>query len=389
MPLRICYVLSQFAPRESGAERQARLQGAELVRRGHVVRVITKAMPGLPEDEVVEGIQVHRWIRTSNRGPMFGLSFVAGVIQALRRLRGSYDLIHTHQGLWEAIAVGMARPVLGRVPSLIQPASAGYYGEAEELVRTKGSPVLRWLALRNTAFAAISREIERQWLELGVPGERMIRTASGVDLSVFHPAGDRLETIPDLPPAPRAIFTGRLHPQKNLSLLLEVWRRLGRGEAPALLLVGSGPDLEPLRRSVIQAGLADRVIFTGAVENVAPWLRSADLFLLPSVAEGMSNSLLEAMATGLPCFVSRIGGNVDLVEDQRTGRLLDPHDATAWLEAIRQGLAEPDRMRALGHEAHRMVVASYGIPAVVDRYVTIYEDLIAERWPRSSKRSVS
>ena len=91
-----------------------------------------------------------------------------GFIRALRQLRPCYDLIHTHQALWEAVATGLGRRGLGDVPTLIQPASSGYYGEAEELARTRGAAWLRRVILRNTAFAAISADIEREWLELGV-----------------------------------------------------------------------------------------------------------------------------------------------------------------------------------------------------------------------------
>src|SRR4051812_40529846 len=103
-PLRVCYLISHFLPHQSGAERQALAQGRELVRRGHDVRVVTRHIAGLPRDACIEGIHVHRWVRTSSLGPLFVLSFVAGVIRALRKLRPQYDLIHTHQGLWESIS---------------------------------------------------------------------------------------------------------------------------------------------------------------------------------------------------------------------------------------------------------------------------------------------
>ncbi|HEY2158268.1 MAG TPA: glycosyltransferase family 4 protein, partial [Isosphaeraceae bacterium] len=185
--LRICYVLSHFHPRESGAERQALAQGRELAGRGHSVRVVTRAIAGLPRDDALDGVTIHRWVEPSERGPLFAIGFVAGVVRALRRLRPSYDLIHTHQGLWESISCGVARPFLGGVPTLIQPASSGFYGEAEEMARTKGFSLLRRAALNNTAYAAISEDIERQWLDLGAPRSKMVRMASGVDAESFRP----------------------------------------------------------------------------------------------------------------------------------------------------------------------------------------------------------
>ena len=370
---RICLLLSHFHPHASGAERQALAQGAELVRRGYSVRVVTQSIAGLPANDEVEGVRVHRWIRTSDLGPLFGLSFVAGVARALRRLRPEYDLIHTHQGLWEAIATGLARPILGGAPTLIQPASSGYFGEAEELARTKGFPLLRRAILRNTAFAAISRDIESQWLALGVPPGKMTRMASGVDARHFRagPVDPAFEAT--LPPRPRVVFTGRLHPQKNLARLLEAWRGVDRA---SLVLVGDGEDRGALEASARGLGLADRVHFAGRVEDPARHLRAADVFALPSVAEGMSNSLLEAMATGLPCLASDIGGNTDLLGRDDAGLLL-PDKPAAWSEAINRVVADRDLAARLGTAARRRVETEFSIEAVVDRYERLYRALLS------------
>ena len=189
--MRVCYVVSYFHPFASGAEGQELAQGLELARRGHVVHVVTRAVPGYPvDDEDYHGVFIHRWIRTAAAGPLFGLSFVSGVIAALRRLRPEIDVIHTHQGLWEAVATGLARPLLLGLPTLVQPASSGYYGEADELRRTRGAGLLLAI-LANTAFAAISADIEHQWRDLGVTDQRMIRMVSGVDAAQFRPGEAR------------------------------------------------------------------------------------------------------------------------------------------------------------------------------------------------------
>jgi glycosyltransferase involved in cell wall biosynthesis len=379
-PLRICYVVSYFHPFASGAERQALAQGLELVRRGHDVHVITRSVSGYPiDDEDYNGVLIHRWIRTSTRGPLFALSFVRGAIASLRRLRSSIDLVHTHQGLWEAVATGLARPWLSGLPTLVQPASSGYYGEADELHRTRGSFLLRKVILRNTAFAAISAEIERQWIDLGVPSCRMVRTASGVDTDHFRPGVSPREA--ELLPRPRALFTGRLHPQKNLPLLLEAWREVTRQTSANLILVGPGSDREALTQLARQFGISDRVQFVGAVADPADYLRAADLFVLPSVAEGMSNSLLEAMATGLPCVVSGIGGNTDLVEDGRTGRLVVDSSPQSWSSTMVELLSDPERARELGVAARDRIDRQFSLCAVVDRYEILYRDMIAGRWP--------
>jgi len=380
--VRVCYVVSYFHPFASGAEGQALAQGLELARRGHGVHVVTRAIPGYPVvDEDYHGVFIHRWIKTAAAGPLFGLSFVAGVIAALRRLRGEFDVVHTHQGLWEAVATGLARPFLGGRPTLVQPASSGAYGEADELRRTRGSRMLRRAILANTAFAAISGEIQRQWRDLGVPDGRMVRMASGVDAEEFRPGESTVAA--DLLPGPRVMFTGRLHPQKNLPLLLEAWTEVARRSPANLILVGPGHDRQSLAALAAELGLAGRVQFTGAVTDPADYLRAADVFVLPSVAEGMSNSLLEAMATALPCIVSGIGGNTDLITDGQTGRLVFEATAPAWSKTLLELLEDPATARRLGAAARRRVDEEFSLRVVVDRYLELYRRLIAGTWPVS------
>jgi L-malate glycosyltransferase len=374
---RVCYILSHFHPIASGAERQALAQGAELARRGHVVRVVTRSVPGQPTDDLVQGVHVHRWIKTIDRGPLFGLSFVAGVVRALRRLRPEYDLIHTHQALWEAISAGIARPFLSGAPTLIQPASSGYFGEAEELSRTRGFPVLRRAILRNTAFAAISLDIERQWLALGVPPSKMIRMASGVDADHFREGPVNAEFDASLPPRPRVVFTGRLHPQKNLGVLLDAWPAVVRSVGASLILVGDGEERDRLTARAAELGVSEHVHFAGKVDDPAEYLRAADAFALPSVAEGMSNSLLEAMSSSLPCLASAIGGNTDLLVAGEAGFLLPPDDPRAWSEAIARVVGDRELARKLGTEARRRVEVDFSLEAVVGRYQGLYRRLLA------------
>ena len=144
--------------------------------------------------------------------------------------------------------------------------------------------------------------------------------ASGVDAEQFRPGASSVEA--SLLPRPRVMFTGRLHPQKNLPLLLEAWAEVPETAPASLILVGPGNDRQRLTELAGSLGIAEQVQFVGAVDDPADYLRAADVFVLPSVAEGMSNSLLEAMATALPCAVSGIGGNTDLVADGETGRLV-------------------------------------------------------------------
>jgi L-malate glycosyltransferase len=374
-PLRIAYVVAYFYPFQSGAERQALLQGAELVRRGHDVRVITQfpVGSGIPTHEEIQGIRVERVLSPDRRGRRFGPSFVRQVVRALRDRRNEIDLVHTHQALWEAVGTGSAKAVGFRPPTLVQPASSGYYGEAEELGRMRLSGVLRRLILRNTSFVAISADIETQWRMLGVPADRIHRIASGVDTSRFHPATATREGPPVV------AFTGRLHPQKNLDVLIRAWPDVVANHRARLRLIGDGPERCRLEALVRSLGIEAFVEFLGAVEDPSPMLREAELFALPSLCEGMSNSLLEALASGLPGLVSDVGGNRDLVTDGTNGLLLPTDDPAAWSVAINRLIRDPQLRLAMSLNARRGVESNYSIERVVDRYIHLYREILGER----------
>jgi glycosyltransferase involved in cell wall biosynthesis len=374
MMLRICYCISHYHPIASGAERQAHRQAVELVRRGHRVHVLTRAVADRPECEEVDGVAIQRQIRPVELGPGFGLSFVATLCRGLWRLRGEFDVMHCHQALWEAVASGVMCGRL-RKPSVVQPAAGGEFGEVWQLGRTRGRGLLRRWILHNSHFVAISGQIEHELCELGVPAARLTRLASGVDTDEFTPGSSSVE--PALPPRPRVIFLGRLHAQKNLRVLLQAWPAVRRDVPAVLLLAGDGPDREPLRELARTLGVADSVCFLGPVADPRDYLRAADAFVLPSVAEGMSNSLLEAMAVGVPSAVSRIGGNDDLVRHEESGLLVEAGNVAGWSRAIVRLLTDQARARQMGRAARELVEKRFSITAIVDRYVALYEWLLA------------
>jgi glycosyltransferase involved in cell wall biosynthesis len=383
--LHVGIVISLFAPMESGAERQARLQAEALVRNGHSVTVFTRKLENLPESQTLmtgpagNRLTVKRVVRTSRIGPAFGLSFVGRLSAALIGSRRSLDIVHTHQALWESITTGLVRDIMP-CPILVQPASSGYDGEAQEMMRTKGAAILRRLAVRNRHFACISAQIADEWTALGVPRSTIIPAASGVDTTRFRPA--EVKPLSDRSRF-RAVFTGRLHDQKQVDVLIRAWPAVRRLAPARLTIVGDGPLRDSLIHLRDSLGLTDdEVHFAGRIEDPSDILRESDFFVLPSRAEGMSNSLLEAMATGLPCVVSAIGGNVDLIQPDLTGRLVADSSPEAWSDAILGLYRNPEAARRWGAAAREKVEREYSIDAIVDRNVTLYRRLIYERRSR-------
>jgi glycosyltransferase involved in cell wall biosynthesis len=336
------------------------------------VVVITRAVRGNPAREIRDGVEIRRWIRPLDLGPGFGLTFLVTLSSALWRLRREIDIIHCHQALWEAVAAGLMAPWLG-IPSVVQPACGGPYGEVNVLKRTKGRPLLRKAILRNSHFVAISEQIESELGQMGVKPPRIQRIGSGVDVGDFCPGNSPLENR--LPPRPRVVFLGRLHPQKNLATLLRAWEVVRARCVGSLLLVGDGPERPGLEALARNLACQSSVHFLGDVDRPVDYLRAADLFVLPSIAEGMSNSLLEAMACALPVVVSRTRGNIGLVRHEQTGLLADAANAGDLAHVLMRLLEDRGLRKSCGQAARDLICREYSISSVVSRYLELYQRL--------------
>jgi glycosyltransferase involved in cell wall biosynthesis len=372
--LRIGICLSLYWPIESGAERQARRQAQELVRRGHQVTVYTRRVSGRPVRERDGDVEICRAIRTCNLGPLFGATFLTSLMWRLWCDRRKLDLVHCHQASWEAVAAGWIHRRTG-LPTLIQPAAGGPYGEVQLMSQARGRHAIRSLILGNSHFVAISQQIEEELSAWGVPNERLDRFASGVDVAEYAPGESPLES--QLPARPRAIFLGRLHPQKNLVVLLHAWQ-LVHNQCPAaqLLLVGEGPQRRELEQLVDELQLTQSVHFLGAQADPLPYLHASDLFVLPSISEGMSNSLLEAMACGLPSVVSSAGGNVDLIQDGQAGLVADATTPADLADQLAHMFNDATLRQRCGAHARQLICERYSIQSIVDRYEALYRKLV-------------
>jgi glycosyltransferase involved in cell wall biosynthesis len=175
---------------------------------------------------------------------------------------------------------------------------------------------------------------------------------------------------------PIVTFTGRLLRGKGLETLVEASQ-----EARAhLLIVGSGNGQvlsveEAIRERVARADLVGRVTMTGRVDNVEDYLRASDVFAFPSVFEGLGLSLIEAQACGLACVASRTGGIVDVIEDGRTGLLVNPGQATELAAALRTLLSVEGRRSALGAAARENAVREFDVRDSVDRYRALFHEM--------------
>jgi glycosyltransferase involved in cell wall biosynthesis len=172
------------------------------------------------------------------------------------------------------------------------------------------------------------------------------------------------------------VYAGRLVDGKGLDLLLEAVKLImDKDKTVYLLLLGEGPIKTRLEDKASSLGISDGICFKGNVSNVYEYMNASDIFVFPSLSEGMPNALLEAMACRLPVIASRIGGVVDIVKDGKSGLLFKPGDISG-LESAMVRLLKDDKLRQrLGAEARKTIVEGFSIDRVAEEYIKLYKNI--------------
>jgi len=158
---------------------------------------------------------------------------------------------------------------------------------------------------------------------------------------------------------------------KEDSLQSDVCGLMSEVSSPLLLLTGDGPERENLERMAHELGIADQVIFAGYQADTESCYQAMDLFILPSRSEGLSISLLEAMAAGVPVMVTDVGANREVVEDGKCGRIL-PEDEGQWADAIIAAMNDSDSAAAKAQSARQRVRSHYSLETTLDGYEQLY-----------------
>lgn len=233
-------------------------------------------------------------------------------------------------------------------------------------------------------YIALSAHLQDHLTQtVGIASRRVSRICNGVDVGRFSPGSDpcRPEGLPFGGGLWLVGTVGRLQAIKDQPTLVRAFAQwLAHDEAARqrarLVIVGDGPLRPEIERMIAEAALGDRVWLAGERADLAPLFGALDCFVLPSRAEGISNTLLEAMACGLPVVATDVGGNRELVTEGETGRLVPPQNPAALAEALAAYFHDP--LRALDHGAagRRKAEAQFSLDVMVSRYIACYDRLL-------------
>ncbi len=369
-----------------------------LVALGHDVRVVSpkgvappllprwKAFHDVPGVDIFDGVPVLYPRKLTLPGGRLGHRNSDAMLWAIRKPLGAvrrawpFDVIHAHMLVpdgWAAARIGAEAgvPVVAtahRADVLDVPAqgprSSARVTEAVESI---------------DQVCAVSASIGGAVAALGTPRRPVRVVPNGADTRVFTPrptseARARLG-LPD--DGPIISFVGKLVPRKGVDTLIEAMGILARrpGGAPLLVAAGVGEMRPALERRAAELGIADRVRFVGKIahDDVGWWMSAGDVFVLPSLSEGLPTVVCEAMNCGLPVVATAVDGTPEIVRDGETGLLVPPGEAGALAAALARVLDEPGLAARMAEAALRIGRAEYTWDANARTMTGIYEELTA------------
>ena len=386
MTVKVLMVAPRYYPYLGGFERQAHTLSKRLVQLGVDVSVVTGRHDAtLPVYEEQDGVKIHR-LPSADTALGRGLTFTPSLAKFLIVNRHRYDVLHVHTFGWYLLGV-MPLAKMFCLPVLLKLPNVGESGLPGLRARKGGSLLLR-LVKAASAFVAMSEESVDELHAEGIENSHILLNTNGVDTTVFNPLQSDIEKNAlrkrlSLPNGKIVLFTGRLTAQKGLIDLLSIWPYILK-EAPSshLVLCGSGEQEYELRQLIRCTDAEQTVHFVGDVGSPVDYYRASDLLAHPSYVEGNSNSILEAMACGLPLVSTIAGGTPMLVG--RAGReyLVTPGDRQALADAILTLLESNDKAKRLSAALVERTHNALSIDVVARHYHECYKLLAAEEYDK-------
>ncbi len=247
-------------------------------------------------------------------------------------------------------------------------------------------------------YVALSRDLAGYLQQrVGVDDQRVAQVYNGVDIQRFRPPAGGRDTLAGSPFNEPGLFVvgtvGRMQTVKAQTMLARAFVR-ALVLQPALrarlrlVMVGDGPLRAEAQLLLTTAGVADLAWLPGERADVPDVMRALDCFVLPSLAEGISNTILEAMASALPVLATGVGGNAELVIEGgkgETGKTVPAGDIEQMAQALVKWSSDPVRCRAMGQAGRARVERLFSLPAMVGAYQDLYDRLLAEHTPRAKR----
>lgn len=380
-PIRVVMISPQFRPVVGGYERAAERLSAALAASGLRVVVITERRDhAWPAVECIDGYEVRRLpcLYRRNLHTITSLLSFAGFL--LRHGR-EFDVWHVHQyGFHAALGVALGKAL--RRPVVLKLTSSAAMGIERAMGDGIVGGALRFFHLRVSACVAVSEETREEAIRFGIPVQRIHLVPTGLDGRQFHPASPEERAAArcalGLNCEQLALCVGRLSAEKNPVGLLDAWAAVNpkAREGALLALVGDGPEWDQVRAKAQTPNLTGSVHLAGQRSDVANWYRAADLYVISSHIEGLSISMIEALAAGLPVISTRVSGSSILVEFPAAGLVVDVGNIEKLAAAIEALLTDESIRMQLSENARPLFESRFSMETFSKKITLLYKRLL-------------
>ncbi|MFH1784726.1 MAG: glycosyltransferase family 4 protein [bacterium] len=382
MKFRICMIIARFHPYIGGTELQALRLSQALMAKGASVFVVTQRLKKLKKFEEINGLKIYR-LFTFGKGIFASFVFMFSSFIFFLKKAKKYDIIHAHLASSHAITAVIAAKLFNK-KVVLKLGGAGPTGDiGTGTASIIGKYKLKFIRNRVNAFIVPSSEIKDELIANHFPESKIYHIANGVNTDLFSPVNleekHMLRMQLRLPGKYLVVYAGRIEPGKGVGILLESWGSIVQRFPEAhLLILGEGSLKDGLIRELSNKSYKQQVYFLDNVQAVSKYLQASDIFVLPSLAEGLSNALLEAMSCGLAIITTKIGGIEDIIIDNENGILFAPDDIDSLSQKILFLFDNPERAANLGITARLTVERNYSLSEISQRYLQLYNRILCE-----------
>lgn len=333
--------------------------------------------PGaLAQEAKLMGVKVHQ---INIKGPISPLHDLI-CIKDLKTIisQGHYDVIHFHGS--KAGLVGRAATIMvGCKNTVLTVHNFIVYQEVSLPKKIMFRYGERLLSCTTSRIITVSEALKNDLVaNFKIKPDKITPIYNGIDLKAFLKPVDRGVVRKKYGIEPQSIVIGtlaRMAPQKGLKYLIEAVPLLCKDKNTRIIVGGDGPLKTELEKIAEKLGVRDQIIFPGLVQNTPEFLVSLDVFVMPSIAEGLSITTMEAMAAGLPVVASRVGGLPELVRENLTGFLVKPRDSMALAESINKLTTNLELRTKFGEAARNIARTNFDQSQMINKTSELYHEL--------------
>lgn len=339
----------------------------------HTIIALNGVNPDFANRIAASDVEIH----DVHKKPGKDLAVYFRIWKLLRQLRP--DIVHTRN----------LTSIEAQVPALLAGVPVRIHGEHGWDIADPKGDVRKYQILRRVIGACIHRfiplssELKNYLIQkVGIPDRKITMICNGVNLACFAPLPDRHERDES---APFVFLTvGRLEKIKGHRYLIESLGLLKQemGDIDSRLqlrVVGDGSERQSIEARAQELGLESVVLFLGSRSDIAALLNDCDAFVLPSLAEGISNTILEALACGKPVIATHVGGNTDLVAHGEYGLIVESESPIALASALKTYLSDPSLAKRHGERAYQEAVSRFSLDGMIEQYKNVYHSATSGR----------